>query len=48
MEPTDLSYMDIFLSAGFGISVGWLVGGSWNLLMGKTWNGHSKQKERSR
>jgi len=30
---------DIAMGIGFGLFCGWVVGGLWNLLQGKTWSG---------
>jgi hypothetical protein len=39
MNPSDL---DVVLSIGVGVSLGWIVGGFWNLIQGRTWRGFQK------
>jgi membrane protein insertase Oxa1/YidC/SpoIIIJ len=36
--------LDMLLSIGCGLSLGWFVGGLWNMLQGRTWNGHYVKK----
>jgi len=40
MNPEDVTVLDILLGIGVGLSLGWFVGGLWNKLQGRTWNGH--------
>lgn len=41
MTPAeDLSFIDLTLGIGVGLACGWFVGGLWNMLQGKSWNGH--------
>jgi hypothetical protein len=47
MYPEAVSPLDIMLGIGFGLFCGWVVGGLWNNLQGKTWNGHERKRNDS-
>ena len=38
----DPTLIDVLLSIGAGLSLGWIVGGLWNTLQGKRWSGKPK------
>jgi hypothetical protein len=38
------SFIDIIVSLVIGGTLGWITGGAWNLLQGRSWNGHPKKK----
>jgi hypothetical protein len=40
----ELSLFDVLTSLGAGLSLGWIVGGAWNMLQGKRWTGQAKEK----
>lgn len=41
MTP-EVTYFDVIMSMGIGLALGWFVGGLWNLMLGRRWNGKSK------
>jgi len=36
---SDPTFVDVLLSVGIGLSIGWFVGGCWNVMQGRRWNG---------
>jgi len=43
MSNDDVALIDIFLSIGVGLSLGWFVGGLWNKLQGRAWSGKKRK-----
>lgn len=39
LQQEAVSIFDIMWGIGLGLACGWIVGGLWNKLQGKTWHG---------
>jgi len=42
MYQETVTVFDIMWGIGLGLALGWIVGGLWNVLQGKTFNGKGK------